>query len=86
MSRVLRPGEQHEIPPEIAPDRTTRNLAGSRWRFPQEDDTRKNPPQHVFLKMVMAIPRAMSRYSRRPLTNVFAPNVVNLEKETSEMV
>jgi hypothetical protein len=46
----------------------------------------KIPPQHVFLKMVMAIPRAMSRYSRRPLTNVFAPNVVNLEKETSEMV
>jgi hypothetical protein len=86
MTRVRRPGEQHEITPEIAPDRTTRNLAESRWRFPQEDDTMKIPPQHVFLKMVMAIPRAMSRYSRRPLTNVFAPNVVNLEKETSEMV
>ena len=86
MTRVRRPGEQHEITPEIAPDRTTRNLAESRRRFPQHDDTMKIPPQPVFLKMVMAIPRAMSRYSRRPLTNVFAPNVVNLEKETSEMV
>jgi|GEM_PF-6466541 len=86
MTRGLRPGEQHEIPPEIAPNRTTRNLAESRRRFPQHDDTMKIPPQPVFLKMVMAIPRAMSRYFRRRFTNVFAPNVVNLEKETSEMV
>jgi hypothetical protein len=32
LTRVLRPGAQHENPPGIAPNRTTRDLAGDSLR------------------------------------------------------